>query len=164
MPPARGCFFASILPILRLNGDRRRRGGEMIKILLVEDSKLVRLSTERALMRAGYAVSSVSDGDQVLPAAREWQPDLILLDLLLPKKTGPEVLKALKGDPVTKAIAVVAFTGLSQRNAARLEGDGAFAFLEKAQLELDRGADKLLAALAEIVKQLPAEQAETGGG
>ena len=43
--------------------------------------------------------------------AREQKPDLILLDMLLPKMTGPDVLKALKKDPVTAGIAVVVFTG-----------------------------------------------------
>ncbi|MGA7908671.1 MAG: response regulator [Candidatus Sulfotelmatobacter sp.] len=131
----------------------------MIKILLVDDSKFFRLSTERALGRAGYAVCSVGDGEEALRAAREKLPDLILLDMLLPKMSGPDVLKALKKDPATAAIPVVAFTGLSQKNAARLEGDGAFAFLEKSELELDRGTEKLLAALAELIKQLPAERA-----
>jgi CheY-like chemotaxis protein len=133
----------------------------MFKILLVEDSKFVRLSTERALMRAGYAVTSVGDGDEVVATAKERQPDLILLDLLLPKLTGPDVLKALKSDPATKPIPVVAFTGLSQRNAAKLEADGAFAFLEKSELELEKTTDKLLAALAVLIKQLPPGHVKT---
>jgi len=133
----------------------------MFKILLVEDSKFVRLSTERALMRAGYGVTSISDGDQVLPTAQDWHPDMILLDLLLPNQTGPDVLRALKADPVTKAIPVVAFTGLSHRNASRLAKEGAFAFLEKSELELEKNSDKLLATLAELIKQLPAETSET---
>jgi CheY-like chemotaxis protein len=145
-----------ILPITKI---RRRNTAEAmsktIKILLVEDSKFLRIATERALTRAGYIVASVGDGEEALLAARERLPDLILLDMLLPKKSGPEVLKALKMDPDTKAIPVVAFTGLSQLNAARLEGDGAFAFLEKSTLELDRGTGRLLAALEEIVKRLP---------
>jgi hypothetical protein len=49
----------------------------------------------------------------------------------------------------------VALTGLSQTNAARLQGDGAFAFLAKAELALDQGVEPLLAALREIVKKLP---------
>jgi CheY-like chemotaxis protein len=130
----------------------------MIKILLVEDSKFVRMSTERALARAGYEVASVADGDQVLEAARESQPDLILLDLLLPKKTGPDVLKALKADASTTAIPVVAFTGLSHVNADRLKADGAFAFLEKSELELEKSSDGLLAALEDIVKRIPRKQ------
>jgi len=71
----------------------------MIKILLVEDSKFLRLATERALARAGYDVSTAADGEEAVAKAREKLPDLILLDLLLPKVTGTEVLKALKKDP-----------------------------------------------------------------
>jgi CheY-like chemotaxis protein len=127
----------------------------MTKILLVEDSKFLRLSTERALARAGYVMSSAADGDEALVMAREILPDLILLDMLLPKMSGPDVLKALKGDPLTKAIAVVVMTGLSQKNAARLQEDGAAGFLEKSTLELDKGSDKLLAAVREIVEKLP---------
>ena len=129
----------------------------MIKILLVDDSKFLRLSTERALMRAGYEVSCATDGEQALQVAREKRPDVILLDMLLPKMTGPDVLKALKNDPATAGIAVVVFTGLSQKNAARLEQDGACAFLDKSELGLDKGAETLLAALAEIVRKLNLE-------
>ena len=96
----------------------------MTKILLVDDSKFLRLATERALTRAGYGVSTASDGEHALAVAREQKPDLILLDMLLPKMTGPDVLKALKKDPATAGIAVVVFTGLSQKNATRLQQDG----------------------------------------
>jgi CheY-like chemotaxis protein len=131
----------------------------MTKILLVEDSKFLRLSTERALARAGYATSSACDGEEALRMAREILPDLILLDMLLPKMSGPDVLVALKKDPLTSGISVVVMTGMSQKNAARLQGDGADGFLEKSALELDKGSDKLLAAVREIVDKLPAEQA-----
>jgi|SRR5580658_73261 CheY-like chemotaxis protein len=132
----------------------------MTKILLVEDSKFLRLATERALARAGYEVSSAADGDEALLLAREKLPDLILLDMLLPKMSGPEVLVALKKDLLTKAIPVVVMTGLSQKNAARLQEDGAMEFLEKGDLELEKGSGKLLTVVAEIVKRLP-ERART---
>src|ERR1700688_3698718 len=93
----------------------------MTKILLVDDSKFLRLATERALARAGYQVSTAIDGEDALKIAREEKPDVILLDMPLPKMTGPDVLKALKKDPGTAGIAVVSFTGLSQKNAVRLE-------------------------------------------
>ena len=123
----------------------------MIKILLVEDSKFLRLATERALTRAGYEMSSAADGEEALRVAREKLPDLILLDMLLPKMSGPDVLKALKEDALTQAIPVVVITGLSQKNAARLQEDGAFGFLEKSALELDKGSEKLLTAVEEIL-------------
>src|ERR1700758_3934519 len=130
------------------------------KILLVDDSKFLRLATERALARAGYDVSTATDGPNALEIAREKKPDLILLDMLLPKMTGPDVLKALKKDPATAGIAVVAFTGLSQKNAERLEQDGACAFLDKAELGLDQGSEALLVALARIVQRLKLEVPE----
>ena len=123
----------------------------MTKILLVEDSKFLRLTAERALARAGYEMSTAVDGEEALRMACEKLPDLILLDMLLPRLSGPEVLKALKKDPVTRAIPVVVMTGMSQKNAARLREDGAAGFLEKSALELDKGSEKLLAAVSEIV-------------
>lgn len=133
----------------------------MIKILLVEDSKFLRLATERALARAGYEVSSAADGEEALRMAREKLPHLMLLDMLLPKVSGPDVLVALKKDPRTKAIPVVVLTGMSQKNAVRLREDGAIGFLEKAALELDKGSEKLLLAVKEILEKLPSEQART---
>src|ERR1700676_3289031 len=129
----------------------------MTKILVVDDSKFLRLATERALTRAGYQVSTAIDGEDALKIAREQNPDLILLDMLLPKMAGPDVLKALKNDPATAGIAVVAFTSLSQKNAIRLEQDGACAFLDKASLGLDKGSEALLVALARIVRELKLE-------
>jgi CheY-like chemotaxis protein len=133
--------------------------GNMIRILLVEDSKFLRLATERALGRAGYQMSSVADGDEALRLAHENLPDLILLDMLLPKMSGPDVLKALKLDPATQSIPVVVMTGMSEKNAPRLREDGAIAFLEKSALELDKGSGKLLAALEGIIEKLPSLQA-----
>jgi CheY-like chemotaxis protein len=134
---------------------------KMIRILLVEDSKFLRLATERALARAGYEVCSAADGDEALLLARQKLPDLILLDMLLPKMSGPDVLKALKQDAATKSIAVVVMTGMSEKNAARLRQDGAIAFLEKSALELDKGPAKLLTSLQKILDLLPHVQART---
>ncbi|HEY3973591.1 MAG TPA: response regulator [Candidatus Sulfotelmatobacter sp.] len=126
----------------------------MTKILLVDDSKFLRLATERALARAGYDVCTATDGERALEIAREKKPDVILLDMLLPKMTGPNVLKALKSDPETAKIAVVAFTALSQKNEERLRQDGACAFLEKSAMGMDKSYETLLTALAEIVRRL----------
>jgi two-component system, OmpR family, phosphate regulon response regulator PhoB len=126
----------------------------MIKVLLVEDSRFLRLATERALARAGYEVSTADNGEVALRVAREKRPDLILLDLLLPKMTGTDVLKALKSDPATAGIAVVVVSGMSGKNAERLRRDGAFAFLGKEALGLDKGPEGLLGAVAEIMEKL----------
>jgi CheY-like chemotaxis protein len=115
-------------------------------------------ATERALARAGYDVSSATDGEQALEIARKLRPDLILLDMLLPKLPGPEVLKALKKDLRTADIPVVVVTGLWQKNAPRLQHDGAFGYLEKSELGLDKGCESLLADVANIIRQLPAKK------
>jgi two-component system, OmpR family, phosphate regulon response regulator PhoB len=122
-----------------------------MKILLVEDSQFLRLATGRALTRAGYEMSFAGDGDEALLMAAEKLPDLILLDMMLSKMSGPDVLKALKKEPKTAAIPVVVLTGLSQTNAERLRGDGAFAFLTKT----DQGAEPLLAALRKVFTEFP---------
>ena len=137
----------------------------MTKILLAEDSKFLRVATERALSRAGYTVSTAVDGEQVLQMVQKSPPDLILLDMLLPKMSGPDVLKVLKKNPLTAAIPVVVLSGLSQANAEKLKADGAFAFLEKSSLELDKGSGGLLAAVKDIVSRLanPAQKVQSAG-
>lgn len=129
----------------------------MTKILLVDDSKFLRMATERALARAGYSVTTAADGEHALELARSEKPDLILLDMLLPRIPGHEVLKSLKKDPATARIAVVVFTGLSQKNAARLQKDGACAFLDKSELGVDTGCEAFLVALAGILRELKLE-------
>ena len=127
-----------------------------MKILLVEDSKFLRKATGRALTRAGYEMSFAGDGEDALLMAHEMLPDLILLDMMLPKMSGLEVLKALKKDPATEAIPVVVLTGLSQANAERLRRDGAFGFLTKTDLAQDHGEEFLVDAVKKIIMELPA--------
>lgn len=129
------------------------------KILLVEDSKFLRLATERALARSGYQVSTAADGEEALRVAQGSAPDLILLDMLLPKVSGLDVLKQLKKNAHTQAIPVIVITGMAQKNAARLQEDGAAGFLEKSALELDKGPERLLQAIREIVEKLSTKAA-----
>ena len=132
----------------------------MTKILLVEDSKFLRMAMERALQRAGYEVISAEDGMQAIEAAERANPDLILLDMLLPKMGGQDVLAKLKKNPATAGIAVAACTGLSHKNEARLKHDGVCAFLDKSELGLDKGSGHLLSAVAEILRELKVKAPE----
>ena len=106
----------------------------MQTVLVVEDSKFLRADREHVLKKAGYLVLTAADGLEALTVAREALPDLILLDMMLPKLDGPSVLRALKADPVTAQIPVVVVTALSQKNEEKLMHDGAAAFLEKGLL------------------------------
>ena len=125
----------------------------VMKILLVEDSKFLRAATERALTAAGYEVISASDGDQALRLAQENVPALILLDIMLPKMSGPDVLKALRESPATAMIPVMMLTSLSQKNAKQLEKDGASGFFEKSDSMLSKGPDSLVAAVDRMLKK-----------
>ena len=117
-------------------------------ILLIEDSKILSIASARALVKAGYEVISARDGEAGLRCAQQTIPDLILLDMLLPKVTGLDVLKGLKGDARTKDIPVIVMSGLSQANEAKLRREGATAFLEKSEKILENDS----AALVEAVK------------
>jgi twitching motility two-component system response regulator PilH len=112
-----------------------------MKILLIEDSKFQRIANGRALVKAGYGVIHSVDGDEGLRIARENIPDLILLDMMLPKLSGPDVLRALNADVLVKHIPVIVRSGLGQANEAKLLKEGAAAFLVKSKRDLP-GADR----------------------
>jgi CheY-like chemotaxis protein len=131
-----------------------RKDSSAMKVLLVEDSKFLRVSTERALTKAGYEVVCAGDGEEALRLARQHLPALVLLDMMLPKVGGPEVLKALKQDPETAGIAVMVLTSLSQKNAKALEKDGAAGFFEKSDLMLGTGPSSLVTAVQKVLNNL----------
>ena len=109
------------------------------------------MSTDRVLTAAGYEVVCAGDGEEALRLARQHAPHLILLDIMLPKVTGPDVLKALKNDVTTKSIPVVMLTSLSHKNAKALEKDGAAGFVEKSDTMLGAGPESLVTAIEKIL-------------
>ena len=124
------------------------------KVLLVDDSTFLRMASERALSKAGFDVSTAADGEEALQGAIAKLPDIILLDLLLPKISGPDVLKALKGNPVTMHIPVIVLTSLSQKNEDKLLSEGAAAYFEKSVLELDKNSDRLAATVETVLRRV----------
>ena len=124
------------------------------KVLLVEDSKFLRLANERALSKAGFLVSTAADGEEALRVANEKLPDIILLDMMIPKISGPEVLKSLKVTAATKDIPVVVLTSLSQKNEEKLIHEGAEAYFEKSSLELDKNSDRLAATVTTVLTRV----------
>jgi CheY-like chemotaxis protein len=123
------------------------------KVLLVEDSKFLRIANERALAKAGYEVSTAADGEEALRVANDKLPDIILLDMLLPKLSGPEVLLALKSNPATEAILVIVLSSLSQRNAEKLKQAGATEYFEKEALDLEKHPDRLAEAVEGVLRR-----------
>jgi DNA-binding response OmpR family regulator len=123
------------------------------KVLLVEDSKFLRMANEHALCKAGYQVSPAADGEEALRVANDKLPDIILLDMMLPKISGPDVLKALKANPATMDIPVIVLTSLSQINEEKLLSEGAAAYFEKSALELDKSSGRLAAAVEMVLSR-----------
>lgn len=123
------------------------------KVLLVEDSKFLRIVNGRALAKAGYEVSTAEDGEQALQVARDTLPDVILLDMLIPKLSGPDVLKALKNNPATSAIPVIVLSSLSQKNSEKLKEMGAVEYLEKGSLDLEKHPDRLATAVEMVLRR-----------
>ena len=124
------------------------------KVLLVEDSKFLRMANEQALSKAGFLVSTAVDGEEALQVAKDNLPDIILLDMLLPKLSGPEVLKALKANPATVHIPVIVLTSLSQKNEEKLLQEGAAAYFEKSMLHLDKTSDLLAATVTTVLRRV----------
>ncbi|GAC1436640.1 MAG: hypothetical protein NVS1B11_36120 [Terriglobales bacterium] len=116
-------------------------------ILLIDDSKVQRFAIEGVLVRAGYKVITASDGEQGVLIARERVPDVILLDMMLPKMSGPDVLRALKSVPSTAHVPVLILTGLSQNNESKLLSAGAVGFFQKSDRMLDDGSNQLVLAV-----------------
>ncbi len=79
-------------------------------VLIVEDEKLIIVSTQMVLEAAGYRVESATNGEEGIAKARELSPDLILLDIMMPGIDGWETLTRLKRDGETLSIPVIIFT------------------------------------------------------
>ncbi len=127
-----------------------------MKILVIEDSRFLRMAIEKALSQCGHEVIGVADGLTGLHAARVESPQLILLDMMLPSLDGTGVLKELKKDPSTATVPVIVLTSLSQTNEEKLKSAGAAAYLEKSALGLDKDADLLIRAVEEVAGARPA--------
>ena len=107
----------------------------MLTILVVDDSVHLQIAFKKVLTSSGYRVELAGDGEEGLRLALSTRPDVILLDMLLPKLGGVEVLRALKADRATARIPVIALSGLPMSNEARLRRDGAISYLQKSNLE-----------------------------
>jgi DNA-binding response OmpR family regulator len=122
-----------------------------MKILLIEDSRFLRIAIEKSLVKAGYEVTGLSDGREVLTAARNGAPDLIVLDMMLPGLDGTCVLKELKSDASTSNIPVIVLTGLSQKNEAKMKKAGAAFYLEKSSIGLEKNSEGLLQVIEGVL-------------
>ena len=109
----------------------------MTKIVVADDDRMFRKAAETTLRRQGYAVTTASDGEEALQLIRSERPDIIVLDLIMPKLQGFDVLQVLKQDSITAAIPVIVLSSLSQEQDKQEALDlGAVAYFNKATCSL----------------------------
>jgi CheY-like chemotaxis protein len=123
-------------------------------VLLVEDSQVQKLANEKILIAAGYLVLLAADGEEAVQLAREANPDLMLLDLVLPKLSGLEVLQTMKRNPATAGIPVIVLSQLTQEKEAEMKGEGAVGYFKKSRLaEGAAGEAQLIELIEKTLRQ-----------
>ena len=116
----------------------------MKKILFIEDEPILQKTIGEVLGQEGYEVLEALDGEEGLLTAKREKPDLILLDLILPKKNGFEVLQELKADEETANLKVIVLTNLeSSQDVERALALGATNYLVKANYDLEEVVAKI---------------------
>lgn len=102
------------------------------RVLIVDDEEGIRVLCRVNLELGGYEVLEASDGVEALEVARSQRPDLIFLDVMMPRMDGWEVLGHLKEDPVTASIPVVLLTArTSEEDQMKAWGEGVLEYLSK---------------------------------
>jgi two-component system, cell cycle response regulator DivK len=121
-------------------------------VLLIDDSKFQRRANELSLTKSGHQIVTASDGEEGFRLARDKKPDVIVLDMLLPKLGGAQLLQLLKSDPLTAKIPVIVLSSLPQKNEEKLMADGAAAYLEKSNLALDQSSSELSKTIVRVLR------------
>jgi CheY-like chemotaxis protein len=112
------------------------------RILLVEDDRFLRRACEASLRQRGLTVTTAADGEEGLRLARSEMPDLVLLDMLMPKLSGLEVLRALRGDEATRRVPVLILSNSSrEQDIAEVNTLGVCGYFVKSHLSLQELGD-----------------------
>ncbi|MEK7480814.1 MAG: response regulator [Patescibacteria group bacterium] len=122
----------------------------MIKILLVEDDPLMVRMYQRKLTNDGYEVAVGVNGEEGLVKVRSFRPDLVLLDIMMPKLNGLQMLERMKADPTISGVPVIILTNLggSQEDIERGLELGAVAYLVKSAYR----PDEVVLKVKEVLK------------
>lgn len=114
-------------------GRPRALGGDLaIDILIAEDEPSILESLDFILRRAGWSIGSVTDGDAVIEGVRRLKPRMLVLDVMLPKRSGFDILKHLRADAETENLPVLILTAKGQQQDRRIAEElGANGFVTK---------------------------------
>lgn len=118
------------------------------KILVVEDETFLVKIYSVKLAKEGYDVQIATDGEAAIASAKSFKPDLILLDLILPKVNGFEALEEIRKMPETKDTPVIVLSNLGQQeDVKRAESLGADDYLVKANFSIQDVVEKIKTVL-----------------
>lgn len=116
----------------------------MKKILLIEDDKLFVRIYKNTLKKEGFEITFLENGEKAVEQAQMFNPDLIMLDLVMPKKDGFETLQDLKAHPETKNIPVFVLSALeSETDVKRIKELGARKYIFKSSNSLSVVIDEI---------------------
>lgn len=115
------------------------QGGTVpVDILIAEDEPSILESLDFILKRAGWTISAVTDGEAVLEAVRRLHPRMVVLDVMLPRRSGFEVLKQIRADAQTRSLPVLILTAKGQQQDRRIAEElGADVFVTKPYANAD---------------------------
>lgn len=117
---------------------------KQLSIVLAEDDQFISLAYVAGLKGAGFTVFPASDGEEALEMIRLHKPDIVLLDLIMPIKTGFEVLEEVKSDVSIQDIPIVIFSNLSQESdIAKTKEMGALDYINKDAMTMNEAIEKL---------------------
>ncbi len=120
----------------------------MPQVLVVDDEPAIRETLSFMLEMEGLSVAVAKDGEEALMRVRELRPQVVLLDVMMPKLDGYQVCHAIKSDPATAAVKVVMLTAMGQAaDKARALASGADAYVAKPFEE-----ETLLSLLRQLVE------------
>ena len=107
----------------------------MKKVLIIEDDDAISGLYNIVFSKQDYSVETAENGEVGLSKAKTFLPDIILLDIMMPKMNGIQVIQKLKSDPSMKNIPVIALSNLTEVNAEKaMLDEGAIKFIVKSQL------------------------------
>ena len=123
------------------------------KVLIVEDDMALFNMYAVELKIKGYDVLNVNDGLQALPKAKDYRPDIVLLDIMLPGMNGLNILTELKADPLTTEIPIIMLTNYgSEDNVKKALESGAADYIMKYKILPSELSDKIDAVLGTSVE------------
>ncbi len=124
-------------------------------VLLVDDEPNIAFSLEFLMRRDGYDVRTVGDGESALQCMREKKPDLVVLDVMMPKRDGYDVCQTMRRDPELADVKIVILTA----KGGPIEGEKALALGADAFFSKPFGVEELSRRVQRLLADAPAEAA-----